>query len=147
MLRSDLDASGRAAFQVLVLPYRQVTRGFEHAVLWRADVAQCHGVPGGGEADEYPMQAARRETAEEAGLTGDLDHVAPDAMTTVPVVHVTGEFTWGPKVLVIPHFAFGVRAVEHGFTRQTEPGVGPVVRTTRREAMQALRDRGSVTGR
>ena len=27
----------------------------------------------------------------------------------MPVVNVTGEFTWGPKVLVIPEHAFGIR--------------------------------------
>lgn len=28
--------------------------------------------------------------------------------TTMPVVAVTGEFTWGPQVLVISEYAFGV---------------------------------------
>ena len=113
-------SGGRAAFQVLVLPYRQVTAGFEYALFRRADAAYWQGVAGGGEAGESPLRAACRETAEETGLTGDLDFVALDARATVPVVYVTGEFTWGPKVLVIPEFAFGVRAVEDGFTLSDE---------------------------
>jgi dATP pyrophosphohydrolase len=111
---------GRAPFQVLVLPYRQVTEGLEYALFRRADAAYWQGVAGGGEAGESPLRAAWRETTEEAGLTGDLDFVALDARATVPVVLVTGEFTWGPKVLVIPEFAFGVRAVENRFTLSDE---------------------------
>lgn len=100
---------GRAAFQVLVLPYRQVGDTFEYALFRRADAAYWQGVAGGGEDDETPLRAARRETAEEAGLSGDHVFVALDARTTIPVVHVTGEFTWGPDVLVIPEYAFGVQ--------------------------------------
>jgi len=98
---------GRAAFQVLVLPYRQA-RDVQYALFRRSDDAHWQGVAGGGEAGESPLQAARREAAEEAGLVGDFEFVELDARATIPVVHVTGEFTWGPDVLVIPEFTFGV---------------------------------------
>ncbi|MFJ7947370.1 NUDIX domain-containing protein [Streptomyces sp. NPDC096354] len=75
----------------------------------RSDGAYWQGVAGGGEAGESPLQAARREAAEEAGLDSGFELVELDARVTIPVVHVTGEFTWGPDVLVIPEFAFGVR--------------------------------------
>ncbi|MEV0066411.1 NUDIX pyrophosphatase [Amycolatopsis sp. NPDC050768] len=101
--------NGRAAFQVLVLPYRQTGQGTEFALFRRADADYWQGVAGGGEAGESPLQAARRETAEEAGLVGDCEFVGLDARATIPVVSVTGEFTWGPDVLVIPEYAFGVR--------------------------------------
>ncbi|MEU6229754.1 NUDIX domain-containing protein [Streptomyces sp. NPDC047042] len=100
---------GRAAFQVLVLPYRQTDTGLVYALFRRSDGAYWQGVAGGGEAGEEPLQAARREAAEEAGLVGDVEFLELDARATIPVVHVTGEFTWGPDVLVIPEFAFGVR--------------------------------------
>lgn len=100
---------GRAAFQVLVLPYQEVEGDLRFALFRRADGAYWQGVAGGGEADESPSQAARRETAEEAGLDGDVELVELDARATIPVVHVTGECTWGPDVLVIPEFTFGVR--------------------------------------
>lgn len=101
--------AGRAAFQVLVLPYRQTEEGFHYALFRRADAAYWQGVAGGGDAGESPLQAARREAFEEAGLAGDSEFVALDARATIPVVFVTGEFTWGPDVLVIPEFAFGAR--------------------------------------
>ncbi|MEV8034871.1 NUDIX domain-containing protein [Streptomyces sp. NPDC086182] len=99
---------GRAPFQVLVLPYRQTEEGLLYALFRRLDGSYWQGVAGGGEAGETPLQAARREVAEEAGLAGDF--IELDARATIPVVSVTGEFTWGPEVLVIPEHAFGVRA-------------------------------------
>lgn len=74
-----------------------------------ARTARTGRVAGGGEAGDSPLQAARREAAEEAGLDGDFEFVELDARATIPVVHVTGELTWGPDVLVIPEFTFGVR--------------------------------------
>jgi dATP pyrophosphohydrolase len=41
-------------------------------------------------------------------MDGEL--TALDARTMIPVVAVTGELTWGPNVLVIPEYAFGLRA-------------------------------------
>ncbi|WP_055522676.1 NUDIX domain-containing protein [Streptomyces graminilatus] len=100
----------RAPFQVLVLPYRQTEGGLLYALFRRLDGAYWQGVAGGGEAGEAPLQAARRETAEEAGLAGDFEFIELDARASIPVVSVTGEFTWGPEVLVLPEYAFGVRA-------------------------------------
>jgi dATP pyrophosphohydrolase len=99
----------RAAFQVLVLPYRQSAGRLQYALFRRADADYWQGVAGGGEADESPLQAARREAAEEAGLAGDSEFVALDAWATIPAVYVTGEFSSGPDVLVIPECAFGAR--------------------------------------
>jgi dihydroneopterin triphosphate diphosphatase len=39
---------------------------------------------------------------------------------TIPVVYVTGEFTWGPDVLVIPEYAFGVRVEKSELTLSQE---------------------------
>jgi len=102
--------AARAAFQVVVFPYRRDGDGFVFALLRREDGGYWQGVAGGGEGREAPLEAARRETFEEAGLPPDSEFIALDARATVPVVAVTGEFTWGPDVLVIPEYAFGVRA-------------------------------------
>lgn len=100
----------RAAFQVLVLPYRSDgAGGFAYALFRREDASYWQGVAGGGEQGESPLEAARRETAEEAGLPEDSQFTPLDSMITIPVVDVTGDFRWGPDVLVIPEHAFGVR--------------------------------------
>ncbi|MBL4684803.1 MAG: NUDIX domain-containing protein, partial [Nannocystaceae bacterium] len=78
----------RAPFQVLVLPYRRAKDGLEVAVFRRADYDVWQFVSGGGEAGESPETAARREVAEEAGVstTGIIttEIIALDAMTTIP---------------------------------------------------------------
>jgi dATP pyrophosphohydrolase len=100
--------AGRAAFQVLVFPYRpDGGAGFRYALFRRADDAYWQGVAGGGEAGESALDAARREAAEEAGLPKGTEFTALDSMATMPVVNVTGDFRWGPDVLVVPEHTFG----------------------------------------
>ena len=59
----------RAPYQVLVLPYRRTNAGeFEYALFQRANEGFWQFIAGGGEDDETPLQAARRETWEEARI-------------------------------------------------------------------------------
>ena len=51
----------RAPFQILVIPFRRTAAGLEFAVLRRSDADYWQFVAGGGEDDETPLQAARRE--------------------------------------------------------------------------------------
>lgn len=102
--------SGRAAFQVLVFPFRREGEEFVYALFRRQDAGYWQGVAGGGEVGESPLEAARREACEEAGIGAGAQFVVLDARATMPVVAVTGEFTWGSQVLVIPEYAFGVGA-------------------------------------
>lgn len=58
----------RAPFQVLIFPYTRAADGtLRYAVFRRANLGVWQGLAGGGEDGETPAQAARRETAEEAG--------------------------------------------------------------------------------
>ncbi|MGN2638957.1 NUDIX domain-containing protein [Nocardia takedensis] len=84
---------GRAGFKVLVLPYRIGQDGIWYALFRRADADYWRGVAGGGEAGETPLEAAKREAAEEAGVVEADEFVALDARPTIPVVHATSEFT------------------------------------------------------
>ena len=121
----------RAPFQVLVMPYRRLEDGgFEYAVFRRSDMEDVwQGIAGGGEEGETPAEAAAREAREEAGIPRDAEYVALDSMTMLPVVNVLG-FLWGPEVLVIPEYAFGVDATgqrlrlswEHTDIRWTDYG-------------------------
>jgi dATP pyrophosphohydrolase len=99
----------RAPFQVLVLPYRRRPDGaYEFAVFRRADAGLWQGLAGGGEDDETPEQAARREGLEEAGIPRDAPYVALDASASVPVTAFRDSHHWGETVYVIPEHAFGV---------------------------------------
>jgi len=91
----------------------------EYAVFRRADEGWWQGISGGGEDDETPEQAARREAFEEAGIHRESDLIRLDTMTTMPVVRVCG-FAWGKDVLVVPQYCFGVRVQNMELTLSKE---------------------------
>jgi dihydroneopterin triphosphate diphosphatase len=99
----------RAPFQVLVLPFVRDASRLRYAVFRRADmaVASWQGIAGGGESGERPIDTARRESFEEAGIPADRPFFQLQSTTTIPVVNVCG-FVWGPDVLVVPEWTFGV---------------------------------------
>lgn len=100
----------RAPFQVLVLPYRKLADGrILFAVLRRNSKTGGYwqGIAGGGEDNETPLDAAKREAAEEAGISPMSCFLLLESKVTIPVVNVCG-FKWGRETLVIPEFAFGV---------------------------------------
>ena len=104
----------RAPFQVLVLPYK-ITPDNEilYAVLKRESSTGGYwqGIAGGGENGESPMEAAKRETHEEAGIDPSNEYIKLDSYAMVPVANVCG-FRWGDDVLVIPEYCFGVKVGE-----------------------------------
>lgn len=104
----------RAPFQVLVQPYRRTDAGeFEYAVFQRADEGFWQGIAGGGEDDETPLQAARRESLEEACIPANCAFIPLQTMCMVPVTSFS--VVWPPlpsgeERYVIPEYAFGVDA-------------------------------------
>ncbi|MHC4134225.1 MAG: NUDIX domain-containing protein [Planctomycetota bacterium] len=98
----------RAPFQVLVFPYRFTPdRAIEYAVFKRADAGYWQGIAGGGEDQETPLEAARREAREEAGIPSESLFLRLDSLATIPVDQVAG-FLWGDDVLVVPEHCLGV---------------------------------------
>ena len=101
----------RAPFQVLVLPYRIAS---DNAILYALFKRESstggywQGIAGGGEDGESPLEAAKRETHEEAGIHPRHEYIKLDSCATVPVANVCG-FRWGDDVLVIPEYCFGVK--------------------------------------
>jgi dATP pyrophosphohydrolase len=112
----------RAPFQVLVLPYRILASGaIVYAVFQRqpTDGGFWQGIAGGGEDDETPLEAARREAWEEAGIPPGSLYLTLDSRATVPVVGIQG-FLWGDDVLVVPEYTFGVEAPSGELRLSTE---------------------------
>jgi dATP pyrophosphohydrolase len=98
----------RAPFQVLVFPYRIIDDNkILYAVFRRVDAGYWQGIAGGGEDDETPLEAARREAFEEAGIDAPDGFIELDSHFTVPAEEVAG-MIWGQKVLVLPECCFGV---------------------------------------
>lgn len=102
----------RAPFQVLVFLYRPIAQGsIEYRIFHRQDHDYWQGIAGDGEDVETPLEAAHRETAEEAGLRPSefvLNQLMSLAM--IPAVQFGG-LLWGPAVPVIPEYAFGAKCV------------------------------------
>jgi dATP pyrophosphohydrolase len=78
-------------------------------------------VAGGGEDAESPIEAARREANEEAGIPLDANYLLLESMATIPAPQAAG-MLWGPDVLVVPEYAFGVdvQAVEIRISHEHE---------------------------
>jgi len=97
----------RAPFNVLVIPYQRREEDHEFAVLHRRDSPMIQFIAGGGEDDETPLEAAKREAFEEGGITQGawtaLDSVAQIPRTAFPSA------TWPDSIHVIPEYCFAVR--------------------------------------
>ena len=106
-------AKSRAPFQVLIFPYRQIGDSeYEYAILRRADKGYWHVVAGGGEDDETPLEAARRETYEETGLPDNSTFLQLDTVSSVPVTEFVDRHLWSDDRYVVPQYFFGVLAGE-----------------------------------
>lgn len=106
----------RAPFQVIVFPYRAGKAGnYEYAIFSRRTIRYgdiWQAISGGGEDDETPMQAARREAWEEGGIAGEVTFFQLDSMATIPAPQAAG-MLWGPEVLVVPEYAFSAAVGGH----------------------------------
>jgi dATP pyrophosphohydrolase len=105
----------RAPFQVLVLPWRRrgdATASIEVAVFHRVDYDVWQFVSGGGELGETPLDAAKREGFEEAGIATTASYLPLDSQATVPACWFPAWSTWPANILVIPEHAFAVEVDE-----------------------------------
>jgi len=99
----------RAPFQILVIHfYRGEPGKAEYAVFRRSDAGYWQGIAGGGEGKETPLQAARRESQEEAGIPEDAQFITLDTVCSVSVDNFADGTLWDKDILVIPEYFFGV---------------------------------------
>ena len=103
----------RAPFQILAIPYRMVGDAPLYCVFHRADFDQWQFVSGGGEDDETPLQAARREIYEESGIeAGDMMQL--QSMCYIPTDIFPEKYlrNWAADTYVVPEYAFGFACQE-----------------------------------
>ena len=101
----------RAPLQVLVILYKKEKDEILYGIGLRSTRNIWQFVAGGGEDKETPIEAAVRELREETGINiKKEDLIVLDSKTTIPVVNVTGTYTWGKDVFVVPEYAFAVNA-------------------------------------
>lgn len=75
----------RAPFQVLVIPYIVNRDNIKYVIFKRSDDNNWQGIAGGGENDETPGQAARRESFEEAFINENSEFMMLQTVSSIPV--------------------------------------------------------------
>lgn len=99
----------RAPFQVLIIPYKIVNKEIFYGVFLRKKQQIWQFIAGGGEDNELPIETAARELREETTISVEKENIMQlETKSTIPVVNITGEFTWGEDVFVVPEHTFAV---------------------------------------
>ena len=99
----------RAKFQVLIIPYRIKGSGIaEFAVVKRIDVDVWQFLSGGGEDNETPMEAAKREANGEGGIPYGVELLQLDSTASVPACNFPARKEWGNDIYVVPEYSFAV---------------------------------------
>ena len=103
----------RAPFQVLIIPYKIIDKSPLFCIFHRADHNQWQFIAGGGENGETPLEAAKRETVEESGVTSKK-WVELKSLSYIPatVIHAKHRQNWDKDTYVIPEYAFAFECME-----------------------------------
>ena len=98
----------RAPFQILAIPYKYENGEPLYCVLRRSDYDQWQFIAGGGEDDETPTDAAKREIREEGGIVVD-NVIALVSMCHIPVDIFPKHYLygWADDMYVVPEYSFG----------------------------------------
>lgn len=98
----------RAPFQILAIPYQIVNSTPRYCVFHRADHDQWQFIAGGGEDNETPLDAAKRETLEEGGVRSER-WIELKSLAYIPVTIISEERRqhWSRDTYVIPEYTFG----------------------------------------
>ncbi len=97
----------RAPFQVLIIPFVKEGDEYYYAVFKRRDLDLWQFLAGGGEENENPIEAMKREAKEEALIDGNISYLRLATVNTIPAANIHG-LIWGKDLVMIPEFAFGV---------------------------------------
>ncbi len=111
----------RAQFQVLIIPFRIAKNGIpEFAVTKRFDMDAWQFLSGGGESNETPMQAAKREANEEGNIPDDYKMIRLDSTASISAINFAAHKEWGNEVYVVPEYSFGVEMKDKELTLSFE---------------------------
>ena len=110
----------RQPVQVLVIPFRRSKTTIEYCLLKRSDGSYWQFVAGGAEGNETPLEAAKREAEEEAGISPKSKIVPLDSQCCVPANIFPGWEQWPKGTYVVREFAFGIEVVSDSIKLSNE---------------------------
>ena len=94
--------------QVLVFLYRKNKNNeYEYCIFYRKKLQVRQAISGGVEDDETLIETVKREVFEETGIEAN-DIFELSSVSSIPVVNITGKFSWGNDVYVVTEHSFGV---------------------------------------
>ncbi|MBZ9687433.1 NUDIX pyrophosphatase [Clostridium estertheticum] len=103
----------RQPFNILVFPfYSDSNNNIKYAIFKRSDGDFWQGIAGGVEDEEGMLEAAKRESYEEARIKSDCEFINLDSIASVPATVFDCHLSWGPNVYVVKETSFGVRVNE-----------------------------------
>jgi len=103
----------RQPFNVLVFPfYSDSNNKIKYAIFKRSDGDYWQAISGGVEDEEGMLDAAKRESCEEAGIENHCEFIKLDSIASVPATVFDCHLSWGPNVYVVKENSFGVRVKE-----------------------------------
>jgi len=99
----------RSKYQILVIPYFRCKTEYLFCVFQRSDNLSWQWIAGGGENSETPIEAARRESNEEAGISTKSSFLKLQTISSIPACHFKASKSWGKSTFVIPEYSFAVK--------------------------------------
>ncbi len=109
----------RAPYQTLTILYKKENKQIKFAIFYRNSHPIWQFVSGGGEDNETPIETVVREIKEETSLIIDKNEIRQlDSRTTIPVLNITGKYTWGDSVFVVPEYTFAVELKNYDINSQ-----------------------------
>lgn len=94
--------------QVLVFLYRKNEKNeYEYCIFYRKKMQIWQAISGGVEDSETLIETVKREVLEETNIEAN-NIFKLSSVSSIPVVNVTGKFTWGNDVYVVTEYSFGV---------------------------------------
>ena len=99
----------RAPYQILTILYKRENNRILYGIFYRNSHPIWQFISGGGENNEKPLETVIREIKEETSLVVEKAQIKQlDSKTTIPVLNITGEYTWGTNVYVVPEYSYAV---------------------------------------
>ncbi|MGH4123873.1 MAG: NUDIX hydrolase [Clostridium sp.] len=99
----------RQPFNILVFPYYIESNVIKYAIFKRRDGDYWQSISGGVEDGESILEAAMRESYEEALIKSECEFIRLDSISSVPATVFKDHLSWGADVYVVKENAFGVR--------------------------------------